>query len=239
MKCLIAFLVTVLLAYSSSAQVRISETSAPKAEPHVAVNPTNPNHIVVVAITKINFARIGAYRTTNGGVNWIGSDDIVQQVNVDAGDPVVAFDGAGNVYVLYQVRTQGKLYLLESMDGGVTWEPAMTVFTGDPDRPWMAIDESPNAAGFYDIFVAVTSFEGSQVSDIVLTRSTDGGASFFAATLSAVGNNQGSYVAIGPDNDVFVAWAELSSVNAVTQIKVRRSTDRGVTFSGALILCTS
>jgi hypothetical protein len=215
------------------AQVRISQSSVPKAEPHVAVNPTNPNNIVVVAITQLGFARIGAYYTTNGGNNWSGSDDIVQQQSVDAGDPVVAFDGAGNVYVLYQVRIQGELYLRKSTDGGATWEPEITVFTGDPDRPWMAIDESPNAAGFYDIFVTVTDFQGSQTSSIVLSTSTNGGASFSGAILSPAGNNQGSYVAIGPDNDVFVAWAELNSENAVTQIKVRRSTDRGATFGTA------
>jgi hypothetical protein len=76
------------------AQTRVFSSANNQSEPYIAVNPTNPNNIIIVAITVINgYNRIGAFYTTNGGQTWNGSDDIIiGQPNKGAGDPVMEFD---------------------------------------------------------------------------------------------------------------------------------------------------
>lgn len=123
-----------------------------------------------------------------------------------------------------------------SSDGGVNWTRREVVYD-EPvniDRPWMALDQDPNSSGYYNIHITVTN--QLQSSDRILyLRSTNGGASFSRQTFSgATQHDHGSYVTIGPDNEVHLAWAETNDANgAVTIIRYRRSTNGGASFGDA------
>lgn len=109
----VSIVLTLLVTGAASSQTRVFPSAVLQSEPHIAVNPTNPNNIIIVAIAdslQPNHPRIGAYYTTNGGSAWAGSDDIVGS-SLGCGDPVVAFDGAGIAHVLYQVRDDHRLYM--------------------------------------------------------------------------------------------------------------------------------
>lgn len=107
------------------AQTRIFPSAVHQTEPHIAINPTDPKNMIIAAIT-LNPNRIGAYYTLNGGATWQGSNNI-SLTAADAGDPVIAFDGAGVAYCLYQIRSNASLYLRKSLDGGATWASAVTM----------------------------------------------------------------------------------------------------------------
>lgn len=236
---LAALILAFVVVLNAFAQTRVTPTSTiSQAEPHIAVNPTNPNNIVIVGITAPSQGvRIGAYYTTNGGQSWNGSDDITID-NADAGDPVIAFDGTGAAYCLYQVRLLQKLVLRRSTDGGATWNTQGTIsFPNDLDRPWIAIRENPDAAGVYDIYVTITDINpGTGQNKIALYKSTNGGSSFGSGPLRTFGTVtqklQGSSVALGPNQQVYVAYSETSPTNfAVITHFVQRSIDGGATFS--------
>ncbi len=69
-------------------------------EPHLAVDPTDPDHIVV-GIIDYNFPSIVAYVTFDGGENWEGPNQLpfIREDRIGGGDPVVAFDRTGKVYM--------------------------------------------------------------------------------------------------------------------------------------------
>ena len=77
------------------AQTTIFGSTRAQVEPHIAVNPTNPNNIIIVVITSFAQNRIGAFYTTGGGQSWSGNEDITTE-NADAADPLMAFDESRN-----------------------------------------------------------------------------------------------------------------------------------------------
>ena len=89
------FLVVVVLlsAQSAASQQRISHSTRAQAEPHIAVNPTDPLNLVATAITQAEGTpnRIECYYTFNGGQTWDTSGNISGAIS--AGDPAELVNG--------------------------------------------------------------------------------------------------------------------------------------------------
>ena len=87
--------VLVLFGIRVAAQTRIFPSAVPQAEPHIAINPTDPHNLIVVAITQLTSTpnRIAVYYSYNAGQSW---SEIANLVGSASGaDPVVGFDGDG------------------------------------------------------------------------------------------------------------------------------------------------
>ncbi len=107
-----------------------------QTEPDIAVDPNDPDHLVVGAID-FNFPNNSAYVSIDGGVTWEGPQQIefLKDDRVSGGDPVVAFDSQGNVHfasisIGVEEFTIGpavgfaelsSIQLTSSNDGGFTW----------------------------------------------------------------------------------------------------------------------
>lgn len=77
-KIFAAYALVLFASASAFAQTRVFSSADNQSESYIAVNPTNPNNIIIAAITVVNgYNRIGAYYTTNGGQSWSGSDDVI------------------------------------------------------------------------------------------------------------------------------------------------------------------
>jgi len=115
-----------------------------------------------------------------------------------------------------------------SDDNGLTWSaPVLSSTKSNPktfnDKEWITADNNPLSPYFGNVYVSWTSFRSSTFTGngnepVLVTRSTDGGASFGAPNqLSPAGNNgtgngrQGSSVTTGPDGSVYVAFEQGSS----------------------------
>lgn len=107
-----------------------------QTEPDIAVNPLDPDHIVLGTID-YNFPNNTSYVSIDGGVTWDGPRQVkyLRKDRVSGGDPVVEFDGEGNVYMAsisigvkeYTVGTavgfalQSSIAVSKSEDGGYSW----------------------------------------------------------------------------------------------------------------------
>jgi hypothetical protein len=90
-----------------------------------------------------------------------------------AGDPVVAFDGYGVAYYLYQVRNDNKLYLHKSTNSGQSWPSyrrtvVSKTFPKNVDKPWMAISPVKNANNQYDICVVYSETDDNNPNSNVI-----------------------------------------------------------------------
>lgn len=228
-----------MLDLGADAQTRVFSSANNQSEPYIAVNPTNPNNIIIVAITNAGgYNRIGAYYTMNGGQSWNGSDDIIINLpNKNAGDPVIGFDGSGVAFCLFQVFDDKVLYMQKSTDGGATWINRVTVYqsANNVDRPWMAISENPNASGIYEIYLTVTEVPPDNQVRIKLLKSDDAGFEPIYSFGTGTQRLQGSSVALGPDGEVYVAYAENDpGTFATIKIFVQRSANGGSSFTQEL-----
>ena len=114
-----------------------------QTEPHIAVNPNDPDHLVMGAVD-YNFPNVSIYVSIDGGVTWEGpsqppylADDLGA-----GGDPVVAFDREGNVYVIFisigveeftvgqaaDAATVSSIAITKSEDGGRTWSEPISAY---------------------------------------------------------------------------------------------------------------
>ncbi|MDT7859497.1 MAG: hypothetical protein RRA34_01325 [Candidatus Calditenuis sp.] len=133
-----------------------------QTEPHIAVNPRNPDHIVV-GVIDYNFPSVSAYVSIDGGATWEGPF-LVKYLQRDlgtGGDPVVGFDRKGNVY--YAMLSIGEEefrvgpYLIvdlvssvavsSSADGGRTWSEPISGARSDIKLRRSFVDEAGRLRG--------------------------------------------------------------------------------------------
>ena len=128
------FLIVMLLAIATAgvarAQVSVSENIdvsqrlGNESEEAIAVNPTNPNNIVI--FTNIAEGVNGMFLAVSfdGGTTW--NRRIVGEGNDVFGDtccdPSVAFDEYGNLFVSYLYNVENTVPILLSTDGGLTFD---------------------------------------------------------------------------------------------------------------------
>ncbi len=172
------------------------------AEVSVAINPTNPDHVIAVLLQSgaPGEPRVSnhAYVSHDGGRNWSGAP----AANPDGraqGDDAVTFAADGTAYHSYisfdgirvarPERAWSGIFVRSSRDG-VQWQAPVAVVdhlnTASPfeDKPWVGVDRSADSAHRGNVYVAWTRFDiyGSKDpahrSRIMVSRSRDRGQSF-------------------------------------------------------------
>ncbi|MCB0400691.1 MAG: T9SS type A sorting domain-containing protein [Flavobacteriales bacterium] len=164
-------------------------------EPYIAVNPSNPKHLVVawIGFKLGNKTVIKTRVSTDAGNTWSTTTNIPHVVSTyQSADPSLAFDNNGNVFLCYIDYSlspiAGAVYVAKSSDGGLSWGTPVEVINAFADgtqypldRPWMAID---NSGGIYDGNIYVTTMNPKVLGPIAppynpyFIKSVNGGTSF-------------------------------------------------------------
>jgi hypothetical protein len=229
---------------------------APQNETTVAVNPIDPRNVVAGANDYRLCCSPGgrndttgwAYYSFDGGRTWgnvllprltrqTGGTGFFRHID-GAGDPAVAFGPQGTVYysnlVFSRTDDHDGVAVSVSHDGGRTWSGPHIVTADNTaavfnDKPWIAV--SPVTG---DLVVTWTRYDANG-APIVLSRSSDGGASWSAARPIAPRYPvaQGSIPRFAADGTLFVAYdARAASTGYATDATVvARSGDEGRTFT--------
>jgi hypothetical protein len=170
-------------------------------EVSVAINPTNPDHMVAVSIQatkKDDPVTNYAYVTTDGGTTWktIPYDNPLKR---QQGDDVVTFTADGlavRAYINFvgirnprPARAGNGIWIGTSRDG-LSWDPPVAVVdhvnSVEPfeDKPWIKADVSGDSRHKGNLYICWTEFDvyGSKKPEhkthIFVSRSLDGGKSF-------------------------------------------------------------
>jgi len=131
-----------------------------ESEPYMAIDPLNPQHIVVAWMGNVPTSHlcIKIIATFNGGATWSTPAVIPHQSPTHtSADVSMVFDHSGNVYATYidnrQSPDTGGVYIVMSVDGGLTWGTATEVINSFSDgtkcpldRPWLAISRISGTA---------------------------------------------------------------------------------------------
>jgi len=231
------------------------------SEVSIDVNPTDPNNQVIVG-HDTDLVTMNTFYTTDGGLTWtpvLIGDAIDGLTSTFRFDPTVAFDEDGNVYVGYGARTarpaggnQRTVVVCRSTDGGASYPQCTNLATTADigtlpgnDKWHLATGPDPSTPTQQNVYIAwtqnITEASGTD-QRIVVSRSTDGGATFSAPLIindpSIAGTRGGNLFAdpaVGPGGEVYVAWQDIDA----GQVWIDTSLDGGLTFGTDVLVTNS
>jgi len=230
--------------------IQISTSTLPNNEPSVAVNPSNPQHLVAGANDQLLTRNwLAVYTSSDSGLTWMNG--LIPMTGAlgsfqEASDPAVSFSENGTLYysgVAFDVnfRTNmpfdGTVFVSKSTNDGSSFPQTTVVDTSSgkifDDKPYIGVDQTTGLfAG--RVYVSWTRFTNSfQASDIMVAYSGDGGRSFSSPNLISNSlSNQGSVPVVGPNGELYIVWDDLSN----NQIVESKSTDGGASFSSPVVV---
>jgi Secretion system C-terminal sorting domain len=154
-------LVIILLLFLSNliAQNKnISNGAIFEGEPFMAVNPTNPNNMVVAWMGFVynngTGLTIKVKSTFNGGLTWSTAKNMPHaKANYKSADPSMVFDMQGNLFLSFidwhETPDSGGVYVFKSTNGGLTWGNSTKVIDVHADanklpldRPWLSMNKT-------------------------------------------------------------------------------------------------
>jgi hypothetical protein len=240
---------------SDLSEIGFQRTDNSEREPQVAVDPTNPRHIVGVWIQDA-YRGIVAGVSFNGGNTW--RDVVIPGTSLSSGgtlyprnsDPWVSFSPNGDVYVSllgFSVPTTSgpsALLVSKSTDGGLTWGAPSTIIQDDTskflnDKDSITADPTnPNFAYVtWTRFLNGNSFKGATM----FSETADGGQTWsqprtiFLVNSTQCESNQIVVLPNGTLVDLFCEIAYKNDAKGIAHfdlnISLISSHDQGQTWS--------
>jgi hypothetical protein len=241
-----------LLAFLTAAQVVVAQAritnvatdatdpfNLDDSEPSIAVNPTNPLQIVIVAFSENWGTGVSApiWWSTNGGLTWTKLFIIPEPSAGLAGpnDQKVAFDRAGNLHIAELGVGGGAQDFIFRQTGSITSALVAGATYGD-DQPHLDIDRTTGACGNQ----LYSPWLNTGVSQ---WRSTVSNSANRGVTMADVGvgnnaafPNRTSRIALAPNGRAFLIYKTREGGAGVNfenvHFRVARSDDCGVTWAG-------
>jgi hypothetical protein len=185
----------------------------------------------------------GSFTTTNGGVNWFGSNYINNgNAANQRSDPGPAID-KNQTIIFTHITSSSNFGAITGMGAewstnfGANFSPTVQIeYNTNVDKNLAATDDNPGSPYYVNTYVAYTVFSGS-LANGHFNRTTDGGLTWGTAyqinTTPSPYFAQGHDVDVRPNGDVIVCWTVAQQTNPYTEhyVGVAKSTDGGVSFN--------
>ena len=192
--------------------IDVSQRSGSESEETVAVNPTNPNNIVIVTNVDHPVAGMFAAVSFDGGTTWatrlIGDNDNLGDACCD---PSLSFDSFGNLFLTYLYNVENEVPIALSTDGGLHFNlitniakpPKKSLATGGERRGlFRFVDQPTITAGEGEVWLVVNG--GGPMIAMGAPVTGLGQVGNFITPEVVQGTNNCTYgdVAIGPKGEV-------------------------------------
>jgi hypothetical protein len=168
MVVLLAVLASGLTSARAAAQplnVDVSQRHLNESEEAIAVNPTNPNNVVIVS--NVGHAEAGLTAgmleavSFDGGATWtrhlIGTGDNLGDACCD---PSLSFDRYGNLFLTYLYQTENQVPVALSTDGGLTFNVIANIAAPPKTTPTKGAGDNRGLFRFVDQ-PTITAAEGA------------------------------------------------------------------------------
>ncbi len=218
---------------------RIYPSDVTQTEPVVSVSPINSLILFASAVTintNSGFKSEGVYISTNGGLNWFGSDTCNgENIFNHGGDPGVVIDKNG-VFILTHIGSifYG-MYSHYSLNSGANWSTAYSIITQQTeDKSSTTTDVIPTSPYYGRTYISFVRFVSP--FPVMVSYTTNSGISW--TTPQAINNPppsrcSGGYVIVGMNGRVLLCWAGVNNVIPYTEdfIGFAYSDDGGVNWN--------
>jgi len=181
-------------------------------EPYLSINPSDSQHMVISWMGWINFTdkiKIKTRTSFDGGETWSTAVEVPHIENeFTSADPSIAFNSDGEVFLSFVDFTgfdvnpmEGGIYIVKSLDGGLSWNSAVEVLNINADldrrpidRPWIVIDRSTGSNQGNIYITSMNAKDALPDFHPYLSLSTDNGNSFTWQDLDATDWLAGDFI---------------------------------------------
>lgn len=218
---------------SVGANINLTNFDEVTSEPFIAQDYNTPNFLIAASNNIMGSGRQKQFFSTDGGNSWAATELPLAPGTAFQSDPALAFAPDGTAWAatlgIDSLGTQLAVQVYKSDDHGATWTFVATISTGtNNDKEMLWIDNSPTSPFKGNIYVA-WDVPGSGMRFV---RSADNGRTWSSVTELSNDIAIGTHLASGPAGEVYVAWPDVGS----RELRVRKSTDGGATFSPARVI---
>jgi hypothetical protein len=202
--------------------INITNKTAAQSETSIAVDPTDPRHVVAASNDLSSFSTYnGVYESFDGGRTWANAN---LNLNVFCYDPWLDFNAQGDVFFAYECSDQRIAYKLH---GTNVWVKTTLVSGGPfPDRDMVVIDDNAGSPFFNSVYVAYDEASFSNRARISYSRDGFGGW-VQSPQINDSGATIGVNAAVNPDGTLYACWLDFGG----RRLEVDRSTDGGATWT--------
>ena len=224
-----------------------------EVEPHVAINPTNPDNVIGVW-QQDRYSSGGAARGLMTGVSFDGGNTWTPRSlpwsqcsggeYQRATDPWVTFSPNGTAHQValgvsgesFTPSGVSAVLASRSTDGGITWSNPVTLIRDEGEQFFNdkeSITADPTDSRF--VYAIWDRLRHNVNGPTLFTRTTDGGLTWEPVrtiyTPPSSGQTIGNVIRVLPDGTLVNLFTQI--VGNINTLQVIRSTDRGVTWSAA------
>jgi hypothetical protein len=223
---------TALPAPPAASIVDVSPAGKTFSEPSIAINPLNPDQVVVVY-------QVGAYAaySTDSGKSFRAAEMSAARAYRIRGDVSTTFDSQGHAFLCYLAfdhlgtanywahgASRNGIYVRRSLDGGKTWEKSAIAIKDFPtgheaglefeDQARIFADAGKNSPYAGNLYAGWIEWQIDQ-SIILFSRSTDDGRTWSPAVRISThaglprddnGSVSGFFQTIAPDGTIYAIW---------------------------------
>ncbi len=214
-------------AITTGTNVNITNAAGAQSETSVAVDPTNPLHLLY-SVNDLGVSPIAASvaESFDGGTTFT-------RTNVNPGfncyDTWLGFNTHGDAFMSYECSDQRIAY---KKAGQTTWTATKLTIAGTfPDRDMMTVDNSAASPYFGSVYIGYDDNGAGNAPYVLYSRTGFGG--WKRSARIATGNPViGVNVTTGPDGSVYAAWEDYTG----GQIFMAKSADGGATWGAAHVV---
>ncbi|RPI65373.1 MAG: T9SS C-terminal target domain-containing protein [Ignavibacteriales bacterium] len=205
---------------------RVFPSTTSQSEVFITKHPTNSSILFSSAntlqFTPTFFVSEGVYVSTDAGQSWYGSDTCKgANIFFHGGDPSIAIDKDGNFILTRKGSTSFPgVYSHYSTDNGITWSAQRTISTDELERATIVSDSDPSSPYLGRTYVCWAKLVPPY--SIGFSYTNDGAQNWFTpSSLSTVNlRRAGGEIALGPENQVYICWAGVTSTSPFTEVQV-------------------
>lgn len=218
-------------------------------EATIAINPTDPNNIIIGANDYRSYTALLHHESFDGGLTWNSGEFASTWIfAATPTDPAVAFNASGNAFYSYgRIAASGKplpindIVCAHSSNGGKTWSLPVRVILDSTDidaaktfadKYFIAADKLPSSPFRDRVYISWIEYTVLHQGKVRLSSSSDSGVTWSLPTdLTGLGNYQSPIPAVGIGGVVYIVYTDIDTTKH--EILFAVSSDGGKTFSPA------
>ncbi len=215
---------TLLQSIVIGSNVNVTNETGPQSETSVAVDPTNPLHILQSVNDLTTTAAM--YESTDGGKTFAKNNFLPSGFCYDTW---LGFNSNGDAFVSYECSDQRIAY---RKVGATSWTETIFSIAGSaPDRDMVAVDRNASSPFVGSVYIGYDDNGANNTPYVLYSR--DGFTNWKRSAKLYTGNPTiGVNVSAGPDGSVYAAWEDYGG----RKLYSAKSSDGGATWGKAVVV---